>query len=173
MDKADSSRQDSKWETLERDILSVIFRKLNVEDLTMGAYLSASPDDEILISAAASQWKNLKTLIIAHDDPLRETFEFQVVGESCSNLTNLKYLGCLGKESAEKIVSYLKNIGRLKLDDETVTMDDIVQAATQKRVKFILCSNNCTGCRNERWLEGVGSYGSESWRNDEIKELEF
>lgn len=37
MDKADSSRQVSKWKTLDRGILSVIFRKLNVEDLTMGA----------------------------------------------------------------------------------------------------------------------------------------
>ncbi|KAG2331508.1 hypothetical protein Bca52824_002688 [Brassica carinata] len=304
MDKADSSRQVSKWETLDRDILSVIFRKLNVEDLTMGAsgvciswflashhkslwntidldkfreadkdlrlfelrlrivftenYKSSdiketskslrnitkfsrnvpvnlvfgccsSLDDESLVFAAASmpnieklvlprwcylsnnsfgfafsQWKNLKTLIVAHDDPLLETFEFQVVGENCSNLTNLKYLGFLGKKIAEQIVSHLKNIKRLSLqyayvsrpgvlllttglqnlailnishckefDDETVTMDHIVQAATQKRVKFILCSDNCTGCRNERWFEGFASYGSESWRNDEIKELEF
>nr|VDC91488.1 unnamed protein product [Brassica oleracea] len=37
MDKADSSRQVSKWKTLDRGILSVIFRKLSVEDLTMGA----------------------------------------------------------------------------------------------------------------------------------------
>ncbi|KAL0711951.1 hypothetical protein Bca4012_018929 [Brassica carinata] len=275
MDKADSSRQVSKWETLDRDILSVIFRKLNVEDLTMGAsgvciswFLAShhkslwntidldnetskslrnitkfsrnvpvnlvfgccsSLDDESLVFAAASmpnieklvlprwcylsnnsfgfafsQWKNLKTLIVAHDDPLLETFEFQVVGENCSNLTNLKYLGFLGKKIAEQIVSHLKNIKRLSLqyayvsrpgvlllttglqnlailnishckefDDETVTMDHIVQAATQKRVKFILCSDNCTGCRNERWFEGFASYGSESWRNDEIKELEF
>ncbi|KAL0711950.1 hypothetical protein Bca4012_018928 [Brassica carinata] len=279
MDKADSSRQVSKWETLDRDILSVIFRKLNVEDLTMGAsgvciswffashhkslwntidldkfreadkdlrlkelrlrivftesYKSSvtfetskslrnitkfsrnvpvnlvfgccsSLDDESLVFAATSQWKNLKTLIVAHDDPLLETFEFQVVGENCSNLTNLKYLGFLGKKIAEQIVSHLKNIKRLSLqyayvsrpgvlllttglqnlailnishckefDDETVTMDHIVQAATQKRVKFILCSDNCTGCRNERWFEGFGSYGSESWRNDEIKELEI
>ncbi|KAF8095728.1 hypothetical protein N665_0324s0024 [Sinapis alba] len=304
MDKADSSRQVSKWETLDRDILSVIFRKLDVKDLTMGAsgvciswflashnkilwntvdldkfreadkdlrlkelllritftehfknsdisetsrslrnitkFCRSAPenlvfgccsflDDEILMLAAASmpnieklvlprwcylsknsygfafsQWKNLKTLIIAHDYPLKEIFEFQIVGESCSNLTNLKYLGLLGKEIAEKIVSYLKNIKKLSLQyayvsrpgvlllitglqnlvilnishckelgNETVTMDNIVQAATQKRVKFILCSNNCTGCRNKRWFEGFGSYGSETWRNDEIKELEF
>ncbi|CAF2125223.1 hypothetical protein BRARA_C02681 [Brassica rapa] len=303
MDKADSSRQVSKWKTLDRGILSVIFRKLNVEDLTMGAsgvciswFLAAhnkslwntvdldkfrqtdkdlrlnelryrivftenfkdsdisetrrslrnitkfsrsapvnlvfgccsSLDDEILMFAAASmpnieklvlprwcylsknsfgfafsKWKNLKTLIVAHDVPLTETFEFQIVGENCSNLTNLKYLGGLGKETAEEIVRYFKNIKRLSLqsayvsrpgvlllitglqnlailnvshckefDDETVTMDNIVQAATQKRVRFILCSNNCT-CRNKPWLEGLTTYGSESWRNDEIKELEF
>ncbi|KAL0675184.1 hypothetical protein Bca4012_003165 [Brassica carinata] len=245
MDKADSSRQVSKWKTLDRGILSVIFRKLNVEDLTMGASgvciswivftenfqnsdisetsrslrnitkfsrsvpvnlvfgCCSSLDDEILMFAAASKWKNLKTLIIAHDVPLTETFEFQVVGENCSNLTNLKYLGGLGKETAEEIVRYFKNIKRLSLqcayvsrpgvlllitglqnlailnvshckefDDETVTMDNIVQAATQKRVRFIRCSNNCT-CRNKRWLEGLRTYGSESWRKDEIKELEF
>ncbi|CAN6808846.1 unnamed protein product [Brassica oleracea] len=64
---------------------------------------------------AFSKWKNLKTLLIAHDDPLTETFEFQVVGESCNNLTNLKYLGGLGKETVVEIVRYLKNIKRLSL----------------------------------------------------------
>ncbi|KAF3550200.1 hypothetical protein DY000_02003058, partial [Brassica cretica] len=136
------------------------------------------------------KWKNLKTLIIAHDDPPTETFEFQVVGESCNNLTNLKYLGGLGKETVVEIVRYLKNIKRLSLQCAYVSRPGVLLLITglqnlailnvlhckefddQTRVKFILCSNNCT-CRNKRWLEGLGSYGSESWRNNEIKELEF
>ncbi|CAF1702372.1 unnamed protein product, partial [Brassica napus] len=172
----------------------------NIEKLVLPRWCYLSKNS---FGFAFSKWKNLKTLIIAHDVPLTETFEFQVVGENCSNLTNLKYLGGLGKETAEEIVRYFKNIKRLSLqcayvsrpgvlllitglqnlailnvshckefDDETVTMDNIVQAATQKRVRFIRCSNNCT-CRNKRWLEGLRTYGSESWRKDEIKELEF
>ncbi|CAH8392037.1 unnamed protein product [Eruca vesicaria subsp. sativa] len=270
MDKADSSKQVSKWETLDRDILSVIFRKLNVEDLTMGA--SRVCISWFLASHNKSLWKTidlekfqevdkrLKTLLsrIVFTENFKQSFINETsrslrnitkfsrsvpenlffgccsslddeclmlaaasmpnieklalprwcylskVGERCSNLTNFKYVGCLGKETAEKIVSYLKNIERLSLqyayisrpgvlrlitglqdlvilnishcrefDDETVTMENIVQAANQKHVQFIRCSNNCTGCKDKRWFEGFRSYGSESWRNDEIKELEL
>lgn len=37
MEKAESSREVPKWETLDRDILAVIFRKLHVMDLITGA----------------------------------------------------------------------------------------------------------------------------------------
>ncbi|KAG2331504.1 hypothetical protein Bca52824_002684 [Brassica carinata] len=258
MDKADSSRQVSKWETLDRDILSVIFRKLNVEDLTMGASRSREEelvekeaiticckhketcesrvsslikqskrfsakghvrgptasngrdmplimyrrnitkfsrgvpenlffgccsilDDESIMLAAASmpnieklvlprwcylsnnsfgfafsQWKkskniglakkkkkNLKTLIIAHDYPLTENFEFQAVGESCSNLTNFKYLGYLGKAIAEKIVSYLKNIKRLSLQCSYVSRPGFLWLITGLQNLVILNLPHC------------------------------
>lgn len=37
MDKEDNSGGVSKWETLHRDILAIIFDKLDVMDITMGA----------------------------------------------------------------------------------------------------------------------------------------
>ncbi|CAA7018279.1 unnamed protein product [Microthlaspi erraticum] len=63
---------------------------------------------------AFSQWKNLKTLIIAHDN-LTGKFEFQDIGKNCSNLTNLKYFGDLRKNTATQIVRNLKSIKRLSL----------------------------------------------------------
>ncbi|KAG7552795.1 F-box-like domain superfamily [Arabidopsis thaliana x Arabidopsis arenosa] len=62
---------------------------------------------------AFSQWKNLKTLIVAHEHSFTGTFEFQAVGESCSNLTNLKYLGHLEDYKAIEMVRYLHSLKRL------------------------------------------------------------
>ena len=94
----------------------------NIEKLVLPRWCYLSKNS---FGFAFSKWKNLKTLIIAHDDPLTETFEFQVVGESCNNLTNLKYLGGLGKETAEDIVRYLKNIKRLSLQCAYVSRSTI------------------------------------------------
>nr|VDC91486.1 unnamed protein product [Brassica oleracea] len=92
---------------------------------------------------AFSKWKNLKTLIIAHDDPLTETFEFQVVGESCNNLTNLKYLGGLGKETVVEIVRYLKNIKRLSLQCAYVSRPGVLLLITGLQNLAILNVLHC------------------------------
>ncbi|CAH8312294.1 unnamed protein product [Eruca vesicaria subsp. sativa] len=303
MDKSDTSRQVTKWESLDRDILGLIFSKLSLEDFTMHAsrvciswfiashnrtlwitvdlakaklqeglslknvftrmfkffdiretrrslmtvtkFSSSVPknlffdfssyiEEEDLMFAAArmpnierlalprwcfqsknsfqiafSQWKNLKTLIIP-DDYLTGRFEFQAVGENCSNLTNLKYLGYLENKIAKLIVGYLKNIKKLSLrcsffsrpgllllitglqkleilnishskeldmipdHREVVTMENIIQAVNEKRLKFICCwLDNCTVCKSRSRFDTFWSYGSKHWRNDEINEFQF
>lgn len=87
------------------------YRMPNIEKLALPRWCFQSKNS---FPIAFSQWKNLKTLIIS-DDYLTGRFEFQVVGENWTNLTNLKYLGYLEKKIAKQIVGYLKNIRKLSL----------------------------------------------------------
>lgn len=155
---------------------------------------------------AFSQWKNLKTLIMAHNDfSIWFTLEFRVVGENCSNLNNLKIMGFLDNKDAVEIVRYLQSLKRLSLqcslvtvegvlslirglenlvifnvthckylDYNPITMNIIVQAATQKLEKFIICSeNDCKVCKDRPNVLRLHGFYEKSWCNDEIKELEF
>ncbi|EFH50959.1 hypothetical protein ARALYDRAFT_352229 [Arabidopsis lyrata subsp. lyrata] len=324
MEKADSSREDSKWATLDRNILAIIFDKLDIMDITMGAsrvciywflvshnitlwntidlskfqhkgknviykyrvddeveealrfsnllikmshfffnfcevkgiklrnllieitklsrtapknlffnfYSNIKKQDLMFVAErmpnieklalpvswslcnavnsfrfAFSQWKNLKTLIMAHNDFFiwPYTFEFRVVGENCSNLNNLKIMGYLDNKDAVEIVRYLQSLKRLSLqcslvtvegvlslirglenlvifnvthckylDYNPITMNIIVQAATQKLEKFIICSeNDCKVCKDRPNVLRLHGFYEKSWCNDEIKELEF
>ncbi|CAA7018273.1 unnamed protein product [Microthlaspi erraticum] len=298
MKKADSWREDSDWETLHRDILAVIFAKLDVMDLTNGAsrlcsswflashnrtlwntidlgklgkvkkgrslrsimnkirtflfnvneertsltyitkfshtapknlfFTSSSwtEDGDVLFAAerlpnieklalprrllesdkslqlAFGKWKNLKTLIIAHNRyPLTKAFEFQVLGENCSNLTNLKYLGCLDEHIAEQMARYLQSIKRLSLQCSVVTTDEVLLLITNLRNLAVLNLSHCYGLDQESDMVLVynlvqaaskldkfitcsqgctscqeicsRSWVNKHWRNDEIKEFEF
>uniref|UniRef100_A0A0D3AT02 Uncharacterized protein n=1 Tax=Brassica oleracea var. oleracea TaxID=109376 RepID=A0A0D3AT02_BRAOL len=127
---------------------------------------------------AFSQWKNLKTLII-NDNYLTGRFEFHAVGENCTNLTNLKYLGVLllitGLQNFETLnISHSKVLDMIPDRREVVTMDNIVQAVTEKRLKFICYSvNNCAVCKSRPRFDTFWSYVSKHWRDDEIKEFQF
>ncbi|KAF3551590.1 hypothetical protein DY000_02003060 [Brassica cretica] len=112
----------------------------NIEKLVLPRWCYLSKNS---FGFAFSKWKNLKTLIIAHDVPLTETFEFQVVGENCSNLTNLKYLGGLGKETAEEIVRYFKNIKRLSLQCAYVSRPGVLLLITGLQNLAILNVSHC------------------------------
>ncbi|KAG7557462.1 F-box-like domain superfamily [Arabidopsis suecica] len=324
MEKADSSREDSKWATLDRNILAIIFDKLDIMDITMGAsrvciswflvshnktlwntidlskfqhkrnnviykyrvddeveealrfsnllikmshfffnfcevkgiklrnllieitklsrtapknlffnfYSNIKKQDLMYIAErmpnieklalpvswslcnevksfkfAFSQWKNLKTLIMAHNDFFiwPYTFEFRVVGENCSNLNNLKIMGYLDNKDAVEIVRYLQSLKRLSLRCSSVylegvlllirglgnlailnlthcqyfrcnsiTINNFVQAVTQKLDKLIICSkNDCKVCKDRPAMFGLDALYEKYWRNDEIKELEF
>ncbi|CAE6133298.1 unnamed protein product [Arabidopsis arenosa] len=156
---------------------------------------------------AFSQWKNLKTLIMAHNDFFiwPYTFEFRVVGENCSNLNNLKIMGYLDNKDAVEIVRYLQSLKRLSLRCSSVnfkgvlllirglgnlailnlthcqyfrcnsiTINNVVQASTQKLDKLIICSkNDCKVCKDRPAMFGLDALYEKYWRNDEIKELEF
>ncbi|KAG7552792.1 hypothetical protein ISN45_Aa06g033760 [Arabidopsis thaliana x Arabidopsis arenosa] len=74
---------------------------------------------------AFSQWKNLKTLIIAHEHSYTGIFDFKAVGESCSNLTNLKYLGHMEEYKAREIVPYLQSLKRLSLRCSLVSYEAV------------------------------------------------
>ncbi|XP_020879532.1 putative F-box protein At4g11580 [Arabidopsis lyrata subsp. lyrata] len=74
---------------------------------------------------AFSQWKNLKTLIIAHEHSFTGIFDFKAVGESCSNLTNLKYLGHLEEYKTREIVPYLQSLKRLSLRCSLVSYEAV------------------------------------------------
>ncbi|CAA7018284.1 unnamed protein product [Microthlaspi erraticum] len=245
MDKADdSSRQVSKWANLHRDILVIIFYKLDVRDLTMGAsrvcitWFLASHDktlwntvdlakfrqvdgeslslrnflnkiikffdihetrrnltnitklsrstpknlffdydayieeEDLMFAAermpnieklvlprwsfqtknsyqfAFSQWKNLETLIIANDSSLTGKLGFQEVGENCSNLINLKYMGDFEKNTAENIVRYLKNIKRLSLRCSSISHLGVLLLIRGLKNLAIL---NLSHCRESEW----------------------
>ncbi|AEE83027.1 putative protein [Arabidopsis thaliana] len=84
----------------------------NIEKLALPIWCY---QNEKSLRFAFSQWKNLKTLIIAHEHSFSGRFDFKAVGESCSNLTNLKYLGRLEEYTSREIVSYLHSLKRLSL----------------------------------------------------------
>lgn len=91
-----------------------------------------------------SQWKNLKTLIITQDYQLRTgTFDFQTVGENCSNLTSFKYLGYLQDYFAEKIVRYLQNLKRLSLRCSFVRTGGVLLLITGLQNLTILNLSHC------------------------------
>ncbi|EOA22716.1 hypothetical protein CARUB_v10003423mg [Capsella rubella] len=92
---------------------------------------------------AFSQWKNLKTLIIAHEESFTGTFEFQAVGESCSNLTNLKYVGFLIEYKASEMVSYLQGLKRLSLRCSLVSMETVYKLITGLQNLTILNVSHC------------------------------
>ncbi|CAF1917509.1 unnamed protein product [Brassica oleracea var. botrytis] len=272
MNKSDTSRQVTKWESLDRDILALIFSKLSLKDFTIHAsrvciswfiashnitlwntvdlakaklqeglslnnniftkifnyfnisetrrslmnvtkfsgsvpknlffdFSSYIQDEDLMFAAsrmpnieklalprwcfqsknsfriAFSQWKNLKTLII-NDNYLTGRFEFHAVGENCTNLTNLKYLGVLllitGLQNFETLnISHSKVLDMIP-DRREVTMDNIVLAVTEKRLKFICYSvNNCAVCKSRPRFDTFWSYVSKHWRDDEIKEFQF
>jgi len=91
----------------------VLFLRMpNIEKLALPIWCY---QNEKSLRFAFSQWKNLKTLIIAHEHSFSGRFDFKAVGESCSNLTNLKYLGRLEEYTSREIVSYLHSLKRLSL----------------------------------------------------------
>ncbi|CAA7018283.1 unnamed protein product [Microthlaspi erraticum] len=244
MDKAASSRNVSKWADLHRDILAMIFHKLDVRDIAMGAsrvciswflashnktlwntldlakvqqveeglslriimkkiikffdinetrqnlrYITKlsqgapknlffnldayiQEDDLVFVAErmpnieklvlprwcfqskksyqfAFSQWRNLKTLIIAHDN-LTGNFVFQEVGMNCNNLTNLKYFGDLRKNTAKLIVSYLQSLRRLSLQCSFVRNDEVLLLITGLKNLRILNFSHCKELGGER-----------------------
>ncbi|CAL9232492.1 unnamed protein product [Arabidopsis halleri] len=64
---------------------------------------------------AFSQWKNLHTLIISPLYYLKGIVKFRVIGENCTNLTNLKLSGCVDQYVSEEIVRYLPKLKRLSM----------------------------------------------------------
>ncbi|XP_019085506.1 PREDICTED: putative F-box protein At4g11580 [Camelina sativa] len=197
MEKANSSREDSEWSTLDRNILAIVFDKLDIMDITMGA----SRD----LMFVAERMPNIEKLALPVSLSLYN--EIRVLGRNCSNLNNLKLMGYLENYDTVQIVRYLQSLKRLSLQCSEVYVEDvislirglgnltilnlthcrylsnsyitrnhIVQAAThQKLEKLIMCSrNNCRVCQKERpRLFGWNTYFEKYWRNDEIKELEF
>lgn len=83
-------------------IFFLFYMMPNIEKLALPRWCFQSKNS---FRIAFSQWKNLKTLII-NDNYLTGRFEFHAVGENCTNLTNLKYLGYLEKKIAKQIVGY-------------------------------------------------------------------
>ncbi|CAH8254431.1 unnamed protein product [Arabidopsis lyrata] len=92
---------------------------------------------------AFSRWKNLKTLIIAHDHNLNGGFEFQAVGENCINLTNLKYLGYLHEYNAEQIVRCFQKLKRLSLRCSFLCVRGVLSLITGLQNHVILNLTHC------------------------------
>lgn len=90
-----------------------------------------------------SQWKNHKTLIIAHDNFYTGKFEFQTVGENCSNLTNFKYLGYLEEDNADEIVRYLKSLKSLSLRSSSVKIRGVLSLIKGLKNLMILNLSHC------------------------------
>lgn len=71
-------------------------------------------------------------------------------------------------------ISHSKVLDMIPDRREVVTMDNIVQAVTEKRLKFICYSvNNCAVCKSRPRFDTFWSYVSKHWRDDEIKEFQF
>ncbi|XP_010434731.1 PREDICTED: putative F-box protein At4g11580 [Camelina sativa] len=117
-------------------------RMPNLEKLALPIW---SYQTENSLRFAFSQWKNLKTLIIAHEHTFTGIFRFQAVGESCSNLTNLKYLGYLAEYNTSQMVRYLQSLKRLSLRCSLVSMEVVNKLITGLRNLTIL---NVSHCKN-------------------------
>ena len=92
---------------------------------------------------ALSRWKNLKTLVTAHDHNLNGGFEFQAVGENCINLTNLKYLGYLHENNAEQIVRCFPKLKRLNLRCSFLCVRGVLSLITGLQNHVILNLTHC------------------------------
>ncbi|VVB10037.1 unnamed protein product [Arabis nemorensis] len=82
--KPDSSREVSKWETLERDLLTIIFKKLDVMDLTNGA------------SRVCVYW-----FLVSHDKTLWQTVDLAKLQQVV-----VSYRPRLGDKVRRPVVSY-------------------------------------------------------------------
>ncbi|XP_010424536.1 PREDICTED: putative F-box protein At4g11580 [Camelina sativa] len=173
----------------------------NIEKLALPVPLSLR-NEKNSFRFAFSQWKSLKTLIMAYNEFTWFSFEIRIVGESCSNLSNLKLMGNLGNDDAENIVHYLQSLTRLSLRCSFINVEgvlllirglrnlailnlthclilgwylminDVVQAATQNLDKLITCSEDDCQVCENR-PSGEHNFYGKNWRNNEIKELEF
>lgn len=64
---------------------------------------------------AFSKWKNLHTLIFFPLFRFKMILKFQVIGENCKNLINLKLSGFVDQYVTEEIVRYLPKLKRLSM----------------------------------------------------------
>ncbi|XP_010455567.1 PREDICTED: putative F-box protein At4g11580 [Camelina sativa] len=123
------------------DLMFAAERMPNIEKLVLPVWCYKTKES---CQFVFSQWKNLKTLIIAQDYQLRiGTFDFQIVGENCSNLTNFKYLGFLQDKNVEQIVRYLENLKRLSLRCSYVTIDGVISLITGLQNLTVLNLSHC------------------------------
>lgn len=91
---------------------SWFFRMPNIRKLVLPRWCNLSENS---YRFAFSQWKNLHTLIISPLFYVKEVVKFRVIGENCTNLTNLKRSGYVDQYVTEEIVRYLPKVKRLSM----------------------------------------------------------
>ncbi|KAL1204049.1 putative F-box protein [Cardamine amara subsp. amara] len=96
----------------DKELVLAAERMPNVEKLVLPMWSSLSENS---FRFAFSQWKNLRTLVIVKNPLNTGTLELQAVGENCTNLTNLKFVGLLDEHLADQIVLHLQVLKRLSL----------------------------------------------------------
>ncbi|XP_023637705.1 putative F-box protein At4g11580 [Capsella rubella] len=123
------------------DLMFAAERMPNIEKLVLPVWCYKTKES---FQFAFSRWKNLKTLIITQDYQLcTGTFDFQAVGENCSNLTNFKFMGYLQETTAEQIALYLQNLERLSLRCSYVTTTRVLSLITGLQNLAILNLSHC------------------------------
>ncbi|XP_010422116.1 PREDICTED: putative F-box protein At4g11580 [Camelina sativa] len=132
----------------KEDLMFVAKRMPNIEKLALPVSWSLYKELNSF-RFAFSQWKNLKTLIMANDFTWG-SFEIRVLGESCSNLNNLKLVGfyILGNDAAEGIVHYLQSLSRLSLRCSLIDVEVVLLLIRGLRNLAIL---NLTQYKILRW----------------------
>ncbi|KAG7539108.1 F-box-like domain superfamily [Arabidopsis suecica] len=96
----------------DKELVLAAERMPNVEKLVLPMWSSLSENS---FRFAFSQWKNLRTLVIIKNPLNTGTLELQAVGENCTNLTNLKFVGLLDEHLADQIVLHLQSLKILSL----------------------------------------------------------
>ncbi|EFH50958.1 hypothetical protein ARALYDRAFT_352228 [Arabidopsis lyrata subsp. lyrata] len=119
----------------DEDLIIAFERMPNIRKLVLSQWCNIS---ENAYQLAFSQWKNLHTLIISPHFFLKGMVKcVRVVGENCTNLTNLKLSGHVDKYLTEEIVRYLPKLKR-------VSMRCCVIDSVQEVSLFITCLQNLT-----------------------------
>ncbi|CAA7023133.1 unnamed protein product [Microthlaspi erraticum] len=101
----------------DEDLIIAAERMPNIETFALPKWGKLSEDSYRFVF---SQWKNLHTLIISLEFYLNKRIKFQLIGENCINLTNLKLSGYVDEHVAMKLVLYLPKLKRLSMRCSTI-----------------------------------------------------
>ncbi|CAF2039062.1 unnamed protein product [Brassica napus] len=182
MENQEGSENVPRWENMDKDILSNIFKKLDVVDVIMGA--SRVCITWFLASHNKTIWNTIKlndldSIIL--DNPLSPNLQ-----ASGSRYQLRKILTEINKFARTVPNSFFFNVYCSVAEEELVFLmgmkprDELVQAGTKKLVRFMVCCSDCTICQDVwKHANNPNRYGlefryvkEERWKTDEIKELE-